>query len=124
MNTKVLNIDDDPIALFLVSNALKSAGFEGELLDFANGGELKNFLKDESKDGENYLLLLDINMPEVSGWDICNQIKNSEYKGQYQVVIITSSIDRADREKSLDYPFIKGFVTKPVSADNLKPFIG
>ena len=123
MKTIILNIDDDPIALFLVNNALRNAGFNGEVVEFADGKDLNQFISKVRDDGNKYLMLLDINMEEVGGWEVCDRIAETPHKSIFDVIIITSSIDRSDRIKAEKYGFIKGFITKPISAADVKAFI-
>lgn len=123
MKTIILNIDDDPIALFLVNNALRNAGYSGEVKEFADGKELNEFIDKVQDDGNKYLMLLDINMPEVGGWEVCDKILSMPHKAIFDIIIITSSIDRSDRIKAEKYPFIKGFITKPISAADVKAFL-
>lgn len=123
MKTIILNIDDDPIALFLVNNALRNAGYNGEVVEFVDGKELNEFITKVQNDGNKYLMLLDINMPEVGGWEICDRIAEMPNQSIFDVIIITSSIDRSDRIKAEKYPFIKGFITKPINAADVKAFL-
>lgn len=122
MKTIILNIDDDPIALFLVNNALENAGFSGEVLEFPDGKDLNEFIAKVEDDGNKYVLLLDINMQDIGGWEVCDKIAEMPNKSNFEVVIITSSIDRSDRIKAEKYDFIKGFITKPINAADVKAY--
>lgn len=119
--TTTLNIDDDPIALFLANNAIRSAGFQGEIMEFENGQDVINYLDKITAD--QVLLLLDINMPNISGWDICEYIIEKKLDEKVQIVIITSSISKLDKIKAANYPFITGYITKPIHMEDVKPFI-
>ena len=69
----------------------------------------------------NPLLLIDINMPEMNGWefiDSLNQIvpSSKNFKG----MILSSSVDPADIDKAKTYPRIINFLTKPFTLDTAR----
>jgi len=67
------------------------------------------------------LILLDLNMPQMSGWDFLNALTESQLLDfeKTTIYILTSSIDSRDQDKSKEYPIVKGFISKPLRVDNL-----
>jgi CheY-like chemotaxis protein len=64
------------------------------------------------------LVLLDINMPVMTGWEFLEEAKA---KGiELLVVMLSSSIDKYDQSKSSKYPVVVDFVVKPLSIARLK----
>ena len=63
------------------------------------------------------IILLDINMPLMSGWDFLTEIsKHREVKYQQcAIFMLSSSLDRSDIEKAEKHPLVSGFFSKPLS---------
>lgn len=70
----------------------------------------------------NTVLLLDINMPSMSGWEFLEVFKNLSpvIHGQFTVFILSSSVDERDKEKAAASPFVSGFLCKPLSISALR----
>ena len=71
------------------------------------------------------LVFLDINMPEMSGWDVLDELKdNNEILIKFMTIyMISSSIDLTDKNKSIDSPLVKAFVSKPLSGKVIKELL-
>ena len=80
---KILVVDDDPVVVKLVSELLKTRGFE--VLTAADGIDCMVLVKNQRPD----LIVLDIMMPEVNGYDVCHNIKfNKDYK-EIPILLLT-----------------------------------
>lgn len=68
------------------------------------------------------VLFLDINMPVMTGWDFLDVFKDfsQEIKQQFIIYILSSSIDERDKEKAETDPLVKGFLSKPLSAEIIR----
>ena len=67
------------------------------------------------------ILLLDINMPEMKGWQVLEEL---ERKGvNIQVKMLTSSMDPDDIEESKNYEMVSGFLNKPLKEEEVELFI-
>ena len=64
------------------------------------------------------VILLDINMPIMNGFDFLDSFIRLANK-QISVYMLTSSIDDADMIKSLKYPCVKGYFSKPLTTDTI-----
>ncbi len=108
---KVLIVDDDKQVCNLVRIALEAEGFQ---VDSAYSGEdgLQKIM-----DGEYSVILLDIMLPEVDGWDICRQIRGSHHKG-VPVIMLTARGEEVDRVLGLELG-ADDYVTKPFSPREL-----
>ena len=88
-----------------------------------NGKEALNTLK--STIGEIDLLpdiiLLDINMPVMDGWEFMEEIKMIKSKISKKIIIyiVSSSIAIEDKNKSKTFADIIGYIPKPISVDDL-----
>ena len=83
-----------------------------EVESFNSGEEALSFLAKQKPDSE-YLMFLDINMPGLSGWQVLDSLKESKSDENISVIIITSSIEQAEKEKSKQYDQIIDFWIKP-----------
>ena len=67
------------------------------------------------------ILLLDINMPEMKGWQVLEEL---ERRGiNIQVKMLTSSMDPDDIEESKNYEMVSGFLNKPLKEEEVEQFI-
>ena len=68
------------------------------------------------------VLLLDINMPVLMGWDVLEllELLPGAVKDSLHVYIASSSIDPEDKNRALSSPLVKGYVEKPLSIQTLK----
>ena len=114
MAFKVLIVDDDKTILFLHKFQIVKNGISKEPLTFVNGKEAMDFLlTDDSQ--EPYFVFLDINMPVMNGWQFLDELQEKQVAPKVHVAIVTSSIDRADREKAEKYDRVCAYLTKPFS---------
>lgn len=116
---KILIIDDDNIVIFLQRKMLEKCGIAAELSSFQSAPEALDFLAAEEPENQ-YLLLLDINMPGMSGWEMLNELGKLKIFEQIWVVMVTSSVDRFDKDMAEKYDRVVGFVEKPVSVADCK----
>lgn len=114
---KTLIIDDDAIVLFVQEKMLKRSGFSDNLYSFKEAWSALSFLKDQTQE-ENFLILLDINMPEMNGWDFLEALKKFSASANIMVIMVTSSIDQYDKRKADNYSNVIGFIEKPITAEN------
>ena len=103
---KILIIDDELKMRILIRDFLRKEGFE--TIEASNGNDALNlFLEDKEID----LIILDVMMPQMNGWDVCKKIRN--YSNSIPILMLTA--------KSTNEDIIKGF--KLGSDDYLtKPF--
>src|SRR5688500_14226485 len=67
-------------------------------------------------------VVLDINMPEMSGWDFLSELEKIGI--EIPVYMLTSSKDLMDRETSKKFRNVKGFFTKPLTVEDIKIILG
>jgi len=132
MYNKILCVDDDPITLMLCKKVIEKSDFS-EQIDTANNGEdaLKYFdnLKDNIKEEKNttlpQLMFLDLNMPIMGGWEFLDIFSNTNYYSFFpdlKVIVLSSTIDPKDIEKSKLYPMVVNFSSKPITKEMLNSF--
>jgi CheY-like chemotaxis protein len=71
------------------------------------------------------LILLDINMPQMDGWQFLESLieLRPNFENETIIYVVTSSIAHCDREKANSFDEISGFLSKPVSVDCLEKII-
>lgn len=116
MAVKVLIVEDDPMVSFLHKALVVKRNICTDPQMFMNGVEaLDHLLEDAEKDSESrYLILLDINMPLMNGWEFLEALKDLEVAVRTEVVIVTSSPDKMDREKAKEYDLVSFYIEKPL----------
>jgi|TARA_R110002096_G_scaffold243337_2_gene435465 CheY-like chemotaxis protein len=111
---EIILVDDDPIVILLQKKLMEKAGISHKVISFNNGEDVIEFLS-EKESGSNYLMFLDINMPGLSGWEVLDKLEGMDIPFGLKVIIITSSIEDADRFKAKSYDRIVDFWVKPFS---------
>ena len=108
---KVLVVDDEPDTLELVKLVLESAGFEAILVN--NGMEALAKIDAEKLD----LVLLDIMMPDMDGWDVYRKIK--ERNSSIPIAILTAKAQNIDKLLGLHVLKADDYITKPFGKNEL-----
>ena len=114
MKYRLLQIDDDPVILFL-HNKLFSKYTKSKIEQFRNGKLALDHILENKGQGITFILLLDINMPVMNGWELMDEIHKHELDNNIRVIILTSSADMNDLEKSKTYGTIVNFLQKPLT---------
>lgn len=73
-----------------------------------------NYLDVNSNEINTYLILQDINMPAMYGWDLLNVLRIKSYYRYIYVVMATSFVGKVDKEKTKLYSMVIDFVEKPI----------
>ena len=113
----ILIIDDDPMQLMLNQKIFKKLNSDIEAFAFDNPKDAFTSIKTQYPD----LIFLDLNMPEMNGWDFLDAM--NEKKWIIDVYILTSSVDPYDKKKAETYENIKGFLSKPLTLNLLDKII-
>ncbi|WP_395050052.1 response regulator [Flavobacterium sp.] len=125
----VLCIDDDPITLMLCKMVITKASFSNEIATAKNGEEALKYFNALNQTNSNsefkkqpQLIFLDLNMPVMGGWDFLDSFSTAEYSdyNDTKVIILSSTIDPEDLEKSKKYPMVIDFLSKPISKEMLE----
>ncbi len=118
MEPQVLIVDDDPLILKQAWNILNDAGMKVAILK--TGLKLKDYIRDN---GAPDLILLDISMPDMDGFDVLVELRKTEEKGkEIPIIFLTANEDEAAETKgfslgAMDYirkPFIPSILVMRV----------
>lgn len=119
---RILLVDDDPINN-LINKRLLGKVELGEIIEEYLDGESALDRIDALSDTESSLILLDINMPVINGWEFLDKYNTRFSERNDTIIILSSSIDFLDRVKAKEYPIVSGFFEKPLSVDKVLQFI-
>jgi two-component system sensor histidine kinase/response regulator len=109
---KVLIVDNNKNNLTIVTHIMKSAGVRA--VGLTGGGKVLLTLKDAFEAGDPFdVCILDIQMPEMSAYDVARQIRDSQSQIPYIPLLAYSSCPEGDAKECLEAGF-DGFLPKPV----------
>ena len=124
MLNKVLCVDDDPITLMLCKKVIERVNYTKEVNTAKNGEDALEYFS-ELKINEiepPELVLLDLNMPIMNGWELLDKYLELEFNlifTKTKFIVLSSTIDPSDIEKSKSYPMVIYFISKPITKDIL-----
>ncbi len=121
---RTIIIDDDDIVTFLQKKIVSKSGLDTDPLVFKDAHKALEFLEYEASEDQEYLIMLDINMPAMSGWEFLDHIKKLPSGERLHVVMATSSIDRKDKREAANDPHVVDFIEKPLSARHCEKLKG
>ncbi|HEY8247994.1 MAG TPA: response regulator [Hyphomicrobium sp.] len=115
-------IEDDEGHARLIERNIRRAGVNNELIPFSNGTEALKFLLGADRSGEvsakkHLLVLLDLNLPDMTGIDILEKIKANAHTKRSPVVVLTTTDDAREIQRCYDLG-ANVYITKPVDYDN------
>jgi CheY-like chemotaxis protein len=113
MNFSVVIIDDDEIYLLLHKKIIEISKFHDTPLSFNSAQKGLDFMINHPDKTKPILLFLDINMPEMNGWDLLEIIHQDTFFKEVYVIMVTSSVDEEDKAKAYSYPKVIEYVEKP-----------
>ncbi|XCF07470.1 response regulator [Tamlana crocina] len=123
--SKIAIIDDNLLFRKITNKLLQNVGYHvNDILMFENGKQAYNYISENINNLEMLpeTILLDLNMPIVDGWHFLQLLQNLNKNHNYHpaVFIITSSVDAKDRKKAKSIEDIKGYLVKPIRANDIQ----
>ncbi len=115
---RILVVDDSEPDNVYHEIVLRRAGFEGDLRVMNDPNQALEYLRD-LPDGPVCLVLLDINMPGLDGWQFIAQAQGLlTYRPTLLLVMLTSSPAPEDRNRARELLPVRGYMTKPLTVEN------
>ena len=113
---EILIVEDDLIISRLHKFNLKGA-LDREVYTAENGKAALEYLDDVAEEKQKILVLLDLNMPVMDGWDFLEACHSRSYVDRLVVMVVTSSLFTEDNMRALNYPRVMGYYTKPLKRE-------
>jgi len=110
---RVLAVEDDADTLQLMRMVLRDLPLD--IAQARTGAEAIAFLKQEAPE----LMFLDINLPDMRGWEVLDSFKNDARLSATRVIVLTSHSDPVHRLIGMLQP-ITAYLNKPIAADQLR----
>jgi DNA-binding response OmpR family regulator len=111
--THILYIEDERATFDLVNQALKPLGYR--VVRASSGQQGLAMMKKQKPD----LLLLDLMMPDVNGWDVYRAVKTDETLADIPVIVITARLSENERSVIADLPKADGYIVKPFDVEQV-----
>jgi two-component system, cell cycle response regulator DivK len=106
----ILHVEDNFDNRLLVRRILQASGYK--VVDAENANQAEETLTRLLPD----LILMDINMPDIDGYALTNQIKKKPGMQNIPIVAITANVMKGDRERTL-HAGCDGYIEKPIDVD-------
>lgn len=119
MTKHIFIIDDDPISVVILKKNLELIHVVQKIITFSNGKEALAYFNKEYHSKDEYVIFLDINMPQMNGWDFLNEIEPFVAKQNTIIFLLTSSLNKQDMDKATQFSLIEKYLSKPISKEML-----
>ena len=112
----ILLVEDDPGHAKLIMRNLQRANVTNNVIHFLNGKDVIEFLQSEVHRQTYYLMLLDLNMPVMDGYQVLEQMKKNPSTQRIPIIILTTTDDQREVNRCYDLG-CNVFLTKPIDPD-------
>jgi len=120
---KVMVVDDNQIDLYIAEMVMATTGFAEKVICVSSAKEALEYLKPlcETPEELPHLIFLDINMPEMSGFDFLDEYQHlpENIRKKCIIMMLTTSLDENDRIQAERNQFVRKFLNKPLDRDKL-----
>lgn len=123
----IVMIEDEAGHARLIEKNIRRAGVSNEIVGFSDGASALLYLLGADGSGEvsarkQLLVLLDLNLPDMTGQEILSSIKNNVHVKRSPVIVLTTTDDTREIQKCYDSG-ANAYITKPLSYDGFSAAI-
>ena len=116
---QIVMIEDDEGHARLIEKNIRRAGVGNEIIPFVNGTDALNYLLGDDRSGaasakRQQLILLDLNLPDMTGIDILQKLKCNKHTKRSPIVVLTTTDDSREIQRCYDLG-ANVYITKPVN---------
>ena len=117
-------IDDDEVDQILYQRLIDRSGLVETVLSYRYAEEALEFLRRPDRPDID-LMFLDINMPRMNGFEFLDAVVTEFPTGFDTVIIVmlTTSLNKADKQRAETYEVVKEYINKPLTMDQLKDIV-
>jgi CheY-like chemotaxis protein len=121
VETTVL-IDDSEIDLFIQRRFLEVYQFSNQLISYKSAEEALAWLTDSNGELPPDIIFLDLNMPNVDGFEFLERFKSlpEKVRAKSRIVVLTSSNSQKDKDQAIAHKNVIQFVTKPIKQSDIE----
>jgi CheY-like chemotaxis protein len=119
---KFLLVDDSLLDLFIHKKLISISDLAETITTFNSGEEALEFLIRNHATIEESVMLLDLQMPGMNGFEFIDAFASLEpkLKSKIRIFILSSTVDQGDIVKARENPYIEDMISKPVDVNHLK----
>lgn len=124
MGSNLLSVDDDEVTRMIIRMVLEQVDPAVGLMEAVHGEHAIRLMEAFDNQGPD-LILLDLNMPMMDGWGFLHWFseRQRDFYPETRVVILTSSNDPRDHERSKRFSCVTGSFQKPVTPDLVRKIL-
>jgi CheY-like chemotaxis protein len=118
----IVMVEDDEGHARLIERNIRRAGVNNEIVPFTNGTDALKYLLGEDGSGEEsasrcLLVLLDLNLPDMTGVDILTKVKSNPHLRRSPVIVLTTTDEQTEIQRCYDLG-ANVYITKPVNYES------
>lgn len=124
MYKQIYLVDDEELVNTLNTIHFRKLGLEDKIKSFTNPELALDDLRFRQDQFQRTLIILDINMPEMTGFEFLEFMELEEFPTNNEVLIVTSSQAEQDKDQAATYAqYVKGFISKPLRLQDIEDFL-
>ena len=116
-------VDDNQIDLYIAEMVMATTKFAEQVICVGSAREALDYLRplNDRPDELPHLIFLDINMPEMTGFDFLNEYERlpENIRKKCIIMMLTTSLDENDRKQAEENVFVQRFLNKPLDRDKI-----
>ena len=121
---RYLIVDDDKANNMLCRIILKKRFDGAEITSYEEPQAALDYIKEKysaATENKTTVLFLDINMPDLTGWEFLDIFKNFDenIRKQFIIYMLSSSVDYKDKNMAKENPLVEGYIEKPLTRDKV-----
>lgn len=121
---RFITVDDDPVNNVICRLTIEMVASKPDVVTFTEATRCLEYIQSTystNRDRTHTVLLLDLSMPVMSGWEFLELFDHlaEEVKKVFKIYILSSSVDPRDKERSYANKNVREFMVKPLVKDNV-----